>query len=424
MRSPDSGTTHIIGAGLAGLAAAVRLADSGRAIVVHEATAQPGGRCRSYYDRSTGMVIDNGTHLVLSGNRAVLDYARTIGGADSLQQATGAVFAFIDMASRTRWTVRISEGRIPWWVLSKRRRVPQTRLLDYLSLMRLMWVSADKPLSEVIDCTGTLYQRLTEPFLLAALNIAPAEGSAKLASTLVRETLAAGGEACRPLIAREGIGRAFVEPAIDYLDRRGVTVSLEHALHELRFGEDRVTELVFGGGEVVTLGRADAAILTVPAYAARGFLPGLQAPSSFRGIFNVHFRCEPPPDAPPMIGLINAASQWVFSFPGRIAVTISDAGKWFDVPREQVAQAIWNEVAAVLGLPTSLPPWQIVRERRATFAATPEENAKRPGQVTRWRNLFLAGDWTATGLPATLEGAVRSGNAAADLVRSSGRVTA
>lgn len=424
MRSPDTGTTHIIGAGLAGLAAAVRLADSGRAVVVHEATGQPGGRCRSYYDQSTGMVIDNGTHLVLSGNRAVLDYARTVGGTGAIEDAGGADFAFIDLADRKRWTVRINNGRIPWWIFSKRRRVPQTRVLDYLSLMRLMWVSEDKPLKDVIGCKGTLYERLTEPFFLAALNITPAAGSAKLASTLVRETLAVGGEACRPLIARGGLGQAFVEPAIDYLDRHGITVALGHALHELRFDEDRVVELVFGGGELVALGRADSVILAVPAYAARSFLPGLQAPSSFRGIFNAHFRCDPPPDAPRMIGLINGMSQWVFSFPGRIAVTISDAGKWFDVPREQVAQEIWNEVAAVLGLPTSLPPWQIVRERRATFAATPEENAKRPGPVTRWRNLFLAGDWTATGLPATLEGAVRSGNAAAELVRSSGRVVA
>jgi squalene-associated FAD-dependent desaturase len=368
------------------------------------------------------MVIDNGTHLVLSGNRAVLDYARTIGGAGTLEQPTGADFEFIDMATGARWTVRLNDGRIPWWIFSKHRRVPQTRALDYLSFMRMMWISADKPLNKVIDCKGALYQRLIEPFFLAALNIAPAEGSAKLASTLVRETLVAGGEACRPLIAREGIGRAFVEPAIDYLDRRGVTVMLDHALHELHLDNDQITELVFRGGEVVTLGRADSIILAVPAYAARNFVPDLQAPSSFRGIFNAHFRYDPPPDAPPMIGLVNSTSQWIFSFPGRVAVTISDAGKWFDVPREKVAQEIWNEVAAVLGVPAILPPWQIVRERRATFAATPEENAKRPGAATRWRNLFLAGDGTATGLPATLEGAVRSGNAAAELVRSSGRV--
>ena len=87
-----------------------------------------------------------------------------------------------------------------------------------------------------------------------------------------------------------------------------------------------------------------------------------------------------------------------------------------DVPRETLAEKIWDEVAAVAGLPKALPPWQIVRERRATFAATPAENAKRPTAKTAWSNLVLAGDWTRTGLPATIEGAIRSGNRAADLV--------
>jgi uncharacterized protein with NAD-binding domain and iron-sulfur cluster len=87
-----------------------------------------------------------------------------------------------------------------------------------------------------------------------------------------------------------------------------------------------------------------------------------------------------------------------------------------DVPREALAQQIWEEVATVAGLPKALPPWQIVRERRATFAATPGENAKRPATRTAWRNLVLAGDWTQTGLPATIEGAIRSGNRAADLI--------
>ena len=79
-----------------------------------------------------------------------------------------------------------------------------------------------------------------------------------------------------------------------------------------------------------------------------------------------------------------------------------------------------EEVAAIARLPNLLPPWQIVRERRATFAATPAENAKRPGAQTAWSNLFLAGDWTQTGLPATIEGAIRSGNRAADLVSDRG----
>jgi hypothetical protein len=202
-----------------------------------------------------------------------------------------------------------------------------------------------------------------------------------------------------------------------------VTVALEHALHAMRFADGRVSELVFAA-ETVALGAGDAVILAVPSYAAQNFLPGLQAPSTFRGIVNAHFRIDPPPGAPPMIGVVNAISEWIFAFPGRIAVTISDADEWFATPREQLARDIWQEVAGVMRLPPALPPWQLVRERRATFAATPEENARRPGPVTQWNNLVLAGDWTDTGLPATLEGAVRSGNRAAGLVASHRRVAA
>ena len=117
-----------------------------------------------------------------------------------------------------------------------------------------------------------------------------------------------------------------------------------------------------------------------------------------------------------MMGVINATVEWVFAFDGRLSVTISNADRLMDVPRAELAQTIWREVSRVTGISAALPPWQIVRERRATFAATPEENAKRPDARTKWRNLALAGDWTATGLPATLEGAVRSGNRAAEIV--------
>ena len=97
-------------------------------------------------------------------------------------------------------------------------------------------------------------------------------------------------------------------------------------------------------------------------------------------------------------------------------MTISSADRLMDVPRAELAQTIWTEVAKATGIAADLPPWQIVRERRATFAATPAENLKRPGARTQWENLFLAGDWTTTGLPATLEGATRSGPRAAALV--------
>jgi squalene-associated FAD-dependent desaturase len=406
-------TIHIIGAGLAGLAAAVRLAPSSATVVVHEATAHPGGRCRSYFDRTIGMTIDNGNHLVLSGNRAVLDFARAVGSADGLVGPPGAEFAFVDLASNARWTLRINDG-LPWWIFQADRRVPGTRLGEYARLARLLWVHGDAPVGRLVECSGPLYDRLVHPLLLAALNIEPCEGSAALASAVLRQTLARGGRACRPLIARNGLGSVFIEPALKYLNDRDVSVRLEHELRALRFSGSRVTQLEFGSG-AEPLGADDAVILAVPAYAAPALVPDLQVPEGYRAIANAHFRVEVPAGLPPMIGVIHGTVEWIFAFDGRLSVTISNADRLMEVPRPELARTLWQEVSKVTGLAGELPPWQIVRERRATFAATPADNARRPGPRTKWDNLFLAGDWTATGLPATLESAVRSGNRAAEL---------
>ena len=409
-------TIHIIGAGLSGLAAAVRLSSTPAKIVVHEATNFPGGRCRSYYDQATDLTIDNGNHLLLSANHAALSYARAIGTDKRLVGPEKAEFAFIDLKTKTRWTLRLNDGPIPWWVFDPTSRVPGTRVGDYLRVAPLLWAGKRQTVCQAIPCSGPLYERLIHPLLLAALNVDPREGSAALAGAIVRETLAQGGQACRPLIAREGLGGALIEPAVDYLRARGVGVKMAHELRALRLADGTPSALDFGD-EQISLAKNDAVILAVPPYAAVSLVPALQTPKSFCAIVNAHFRVDPPADFPPMIGVVNGMVEWIFAFPRRLSVTISGADRLLDKPREVLAESIWREVAQVAGLGVAqpMPPWQIVRERRATFAATPEEDAKRPGAVTQWPNLFLAGDWTATGLPATIESAIRSGHRAADL---------
>jgi squalene-associated FAD-dependent desaturase len=413
-----AGTVHVIGAGLSGLAAAVRLARGGASVALHEAAGQAGGRCRSYHDPALGMMIDNGNHLLLSANGAALSYLETIGAAGRLAGPAKAEFVFADLKSGERWTLRINDGRLPWWIFDRRRRVPGTTVRDYLAFVRLLGVGNRKTICETVSCQGPLYERLARPLLLAALNTDPSEGSAALAGAIVRETLGAGGKSCRPLIARDGLGPVFIEPALRLLAERGAVVKLGHRLRGLAFGQKRVVALDFGDDRLV-LGADDAVILTVPPVVATDLLPGLAVPSEFRAIVNAHFRVDPPPAIAPIIGVVNGTIEWLFAFPDRLSVTISAADRLLDVPREELARRIWGEVAAVAGLSHATPPWQIVRERRATFAATPSENAKRPGARTAWHNLALAGDWTQTGLPATIEGAIRSGNRAAELVARS-----
>lgn len=407
-------TVHVVGAGLAGLAAGIRLGGHAR-VVVHEAAGHAGGRCRSYFDAALGMDIDNGNHLVLSGNSATMAYLGHIGSAAELTGPARAAFAFADLATGERWTIALNDGALPWWILSPSRRVPQTRAADYLSLARLFKAGPKATAGELLGAGGLLYARLWRPFLVAALNTDPAEASARLAKAIITESLAKGGAACRPRVAAHGLSRTFVDPAIRTLQSQGAAIFFGHRLRALDFAGDRLEALDFGD-EKVTLAPADAAVLAVPAPVATTLVPKLAGPSLFNAVVNAHFRITPPPDFPKILGVLSGHVEWLFAFPDRLSVTISSANRFLDVPRETLAADLWREVALLTGLAAELPPWQIVKERRATFAALPEEDAKRPPPTTRWRNLVLAGDWIANGLPATIEGAIRSGNTAADLL--------
>jgi hydroxysqualene dehydroxylase len=408
-------TVHIIGAGISGLSAAVRLANANFKVHVHEATQQAGGRCRSYFDAATNLTIDNGNHLLLSGNRHALAYARSIGTEAGLAGPKRAQFPFVDLSTGQRWQLDLGDSRLPLWVFDKARRVPDTGLLDYLALMPLIWAAPSKLVGDAIRCEGRLYQRLVQPLLLAALNVDPPEGSAGLAGAVVRETLLAGGQACRPLIARDGLSAVLIEPAIKLLQEKGASIRFGHELREFAMSADCVGQLKFGD-DTVAVEPGDAVVMAVPPRAASSLLPGLKTPSKYRAIVNAHFRFDPPKDMPPILGIVGGLVEWLFAFPQRLSITVSNADRLVDVPREELAQAIWRDICKAAGVRGELPPWQIVRERRATFEATPEQNALRPGASTSWKNLFLAGDWTNTGLPATIEGSVRSGDRAADLV--------
>jgi squalene-associated FAD-dependent desaturase len=406
--------THVIGAGLAGLSAALALVDAGRSVVVHEAGPAAGGRCRSYHDRALGLTIDNGNHLLLSGNQAAFAYLDRIGARDTMGGPDEPVFPFVDVATGARWTVRPNRGRVPWWIASAARRVPGTRARDYLSLLALRGVTDDRSVAAVLK-PGALSHRLMEPLAIAALNTLPEAGLARLLGAVVRETLMQGGAACIPRFPRISLADSLIDPAIAALRAAGAEIRFSQRIAALDIAGNHVGGMRTPDG-TVQLGRADAVVLAVPPWIAADLLPGVKAPAQFEAILNVHFGVAADPGEAGFVGLVGGAAEWVFVKPGHVSVTISAANRMVERSAEDIAAAVWPDVCAALGLSGALPQFRVVKERRATFAATAEQDRKRPKARTGLANLALAGDWIATGLPATIEGAIRSGAEAARII--------
>ncbi len=413
---------HIVGAGMAGLACAVRCIELGLEVSISEGAPQAGGRCRSFDDATMGTVIDNGNHLILGANPAIFTHLRSIGAEGALTPLDPARFPFMDMASGKRWTVRPGMGRLPWWLLVPGRSVPGASLADYAAVLRLLRAPTSARLADYVNTSSAMYARFWEPFALGVMNTEAPAASAHLIGRVLRETLLKGGAASRPYFAEAGLGPALVEPAVAFLKAKGASVAFSRRLRALEMSGDRVSRLAFADQDV-EVADDETVVLAVPSWEAGSLIPGLIVPTETRPIVNGHFRIEGDfelPDAAPFVGVIGGTAHWLFRRGPIVSATVSAAVELAEKSADDIAALIWRDIAGAIGRPSApLPVHRIIKERRATIAQTPAEDARRPPAATRWRNLRLAGDWTQTGLPATIEGAVRSGHLAAEMAANS-----
>jgi phytoene dehydrogenase-like protein len=273
---------------------------------------------------------------------------------------------------------------------------------------------------------------LWEPFCLAALNEPLATASARLLwETLRRSLFGARGDSAI-FFSRVGLSDLFRPEAENYLRATGGGLHLGTQVAQLKFEGNKVSAETARGEPIA----ADYLISALPWAALRGLLPE-DAPLRAQlaviqpaGILNIHLLCDRRLFDAPFVGLLDSPFHWVFDRSDHLpperrsqeflyAVTMSAAGEaWLARKSEDILAELRGELARYFpaARDAKFSRELVIKTRDATFAARPDAEPARPGPSTQWKNFFLAGDWTATGLPATLEGAALSGEAAAQAI--------
>lgn len=429
-------TVIVVGGGWAGLAAAVALVERGVSVRLFERRAVLGGRAYSYRAREAGHAVDNGQHLMMGCYEATLGFLKRI-GADGLveEQPQLAVPFFHPERGRAVFRcaaapspLHLTLGALRYAHLSRGERI---RLLAGGMRVALGYRGgSSETVAAALAAVGqgrNLRVCFWDPLAIAVLNELPERASADLFAEVLRRVFFARARASRIVFPRTGLSELCAAPAARVIERGGGVIETGPAVRAIAIDGARARGVAVHGRADVA---ADAVILAVPPPAASVLLPEpLRVSSPLRGIaalkaapiVSVHLWYGQSFDSPRMAGFLDGPIHWLFTPPmqperGRyVTLVASGAHDLIGKPPEEVKAIALREldryVPQTRGL--ALADALVVKEASATYAATPEEQAYRPGTRTAIPNLFLAGDWTDTGLPATLESAVVSGERAA-----------
>ncbi|MES2714069.1 MAG: FAD-dependent oxidoreductase [Pseudomonadota bacterium] len=395
-----AGAVHVVGAGVAGLAAALRLARGGHAVTLHEASPEAGGRCRALPDGT-----DNGTHALTGANTAALGFLREIGAADGWVEPEPGALPIFDLSDGT--ARRVALAPLGW-------RAAAARPAGFSVAALWALATGQGSVAAALRRHARFLRGFVEPLTVAALNTPVEEASAPLLRRVLARLLAPG--AARVLVARQGLGPDMIVPALAALRRAGVPLRFGARLRGLEIEDGRVRALEIGAHRVA-LGPRDAVVLALPPWEAARLIPGLPVPPAHAPILNIHY-ARPGEGPVRFLGLLGGLAQWVLVRPSGVSVTVSAADAEIAEDAEALGARVWPEVRrAALGLglagewPEAAPPFRVVKERRATPRHGVAPNPTPPRMPLA--NCALAGDWTWPWLPATIEASVLSGLAAA-----------
>ncbi len=437
----------IVGAGFAGLSAGAALAERNARVLVLEARPRLGGRATAFPDRVTGELVDNGQHVLFGCYRDTFAFLRRIGAEDHVRLQPSLEVPFVAPGGRlTRLRcpdlpspLHLLAGVLEWEALPLRDRLSVLRIAG--PLMRTPRTSGTPGTETVRDWLirhgqgQAIRNWLWEPLAIAALNQAPEQAAAEPFVRVLSEMFSGGARGAAIGLPVRPLDRMYAEPAREYIERRGgeVRINAPAAVASLSRDAARV-EAVEVRGERMTAG---AFVCAVPWFAMAELFARVPAPAALAKtldaarrtpalpIVTVNLWYDRPVMEEPFVGLADSELHWIFDKrvalggnASHLSIVTSAAHTLAPLGNDELIARAAAHVRDTLpeAARARLVRGVVVRERRATFSVAPGVPA-RPPVETGLDNLFIASDWIDTGLPGTIESAVRAGHQAAAAIR-------
>jgi len=434
----------IIGAGLAGLSAGVRLAEAGRRVVVFEATKAGGGRARSFPDGATGRELDNGQHLMMGCYHETLAFLRTIDSTDGIYFQRNLSVHMVKPGGK-RMSLDCPALPAPLHLATGLLTMRGLSLLDKAAAMRaglLLRGEVQRPDdNETCDSwlrrlgqTATLRNAFWDPLIWGTLNDDPLVSSAAMFTAVLERAFLSTRDASRLGVPKVPLSRLYVDQSVAYLRAHGSEVRVAEPVRALQTQGSRITGVILKSGETMS---ASAVISAVPPHAFLELLTGTWpshpvyqdiARLKTSPIVNLWFTSARAPFPEPFVGLVGSPLHWMFNrsqIEGNVGgdvllnCTISGARAAVEDAPESLQELLRGELIRYFPAWTpDIRQFRAIKEKRATISHAAGTYHCRPETVGPIQGLYMAGDWVRTGLPATIESAVMSGHNAARVLLS------
>lgn len=432
----------VVGGGFAGLTAAVYLIKNGYQVEVIEATPKLGGRAYSFLHKETNTIIDNGQHIMMGCYKDTIKFLELINAADNMEVQENLSVKFLKpgfekyelKSSSFFYPFSLVDAILRYRAISLTERLAVLRLfskLSFLSSRDLEKMSVEELLSAEKQ-SDNVKKSLWEIISVGALNTNINKASAKMFVDILKEIFLKGSKGSKIILPKVGLSELFCEPAKKFLESKGGHVSLSEQVEEIILEKSKAVEVTTDKRRIVDF---DFVICAVPFFTIQR-IAGLSKMlkqvqlvhetdqpfnPSYSSILNVHIWLRDNRFSNNFFALIDSKLHWVFSHDAHLTCVISDADYLMKLPDEEIINIVFSELEKYLKIPRQeIISYFIVKEKRATFIPSKDILFNRPCTETGIKNLYLAGDWVNTGLPSTIESAVKSGRLAAEMVAGNG----